>query len=94
MLACLNEALRYYPPVPGAMFRQVPKGGATVSGQFIPEDTAVGVGQWAINRAPNLWTDPMGFHPERFLGDPKFAGDRLDAMQPFSTGPRNCIGKK
>lgn len=76
------------------MLRHVPKGGATVSGHFLPEDTLVGVWQYAINIAPDLWTDPMGFHPERFMGDPKFANDKLDAMQPFSTGPRNCIGKK
>ena len=94
MLACLNEGLRHYPPVAGLLPRQVPKGGAMVLDRFIPEDTAVGVGQWAINHAPELWTDPMGYHPERFLGDPKFAGDKLDAMQPFSIGPRNCIGKK
>ncbi|RYP29493.1 hypothetical protein DL767_006683 [Monosporascus sp. MG133] len=93
MLACLNEALRMYPPVSVAMPRQAPKGGGIVSGHFVPEGTEVGVWQLAINHAPELWADPKSFHPERFLGDPRFANDRLDAMQPFSTGPRNCIGK-
>jgi cytochrome P450 len=37
MLACLNEALRSYPPVPFGMPRQVPSGGAAVAGEFIPE---------------------------------------------------------
>lgn len=40
------------------------------------------------------FTEPFAFRPERFLGDPKYAGDSLDALQPFSVGPRNCIGKK
>ncbi|RYP59422.1 hypothetical protein DL769_008539 [Monosporascus sp. CRB-8-3] len=93
MLACLNEALRCYPPVATGLPRLVPKGGAYVAGQFIPESTAVSVWQWAINRDPKYWTEPTKFTPERFLGDPRYAGDRLDAMQPFSVGPRNCIGK-
>ncbi|KAK6062962.1 cytochrome P450 [Seiridium cupressi] len=93
MLACLNETLRCYPPVATGMPRCVPKGGAMVAGRFIPEGVTTAVWQWAINHEPRCWTDPYGFHPERFLGDPKFEKDNLDAMQPFSTGPRNCIGK-
>lgn len=94
MLACLNEALRRYPPIAGVLPRQVPKGGAMVAGRFVSEGTVIGIPQWAINHSPDLWTDPMEYHPERFLGDPKYAGDRLDSMQPFSIGPRNCVGKK
>ncbi|RYO89206.1 hypothetical protein DL766_003612 [Monosporascus sp. MC13-8B] len=93
MLACLNETLRCYPPVALGLPRQVPKGGAYVAGQFIPESTVVAVWQWAINYDPKYWTEPTTFAPERFLGDPRYKGDRLEAMQPFSTGPRNCIGK-
>lgn len=37
MLACLNEAMRLYPPVPIGMPRVVPKGGAKVAGTFVPE---------------------------------------------------------
>lgn len=38
MLACLDEALRVYPPVPLGLPRVVPKGGCEITGQFIPED--------------------------------------------------------
>ncbi|KAH6647193.1 cytochrome P450 [Truncatella angustata] len=93
MLACLNETLRHYPPVGIGLPRQSPKGGAMVAGHFIPEGTVTAVWQWAINHDPNHWTKPMEFHPERFLNDPIFKGDKLDAMQPFSMGPRNCIGR-
>lgn len=56
--------------------------------------TQLGVWQWAINRHPAYWTHPDDYIPERWLGkDERFAGDRLDAMQPFSVGPRNCIGR-
>ncbi|KAK8868212.1 cytochrome P450 [Apiospora arundinis] len=96
MLACLNECLRMYPPVAGGLPRVVPAGGATVAGRFVPEGAVVGVWQWAINHDERFWTDPWEFHPERFLpheGDSRYRNDVLDAMQPFSTGPRNCIGK-
>lgn len=94
MLACLNESLRRYPPVAIGMPRISPEGGATVAGHFVPGGTTVAVWQWAINHHPAFWTTPKEFHPERFLDDPRFANDRFDAMQPFSVGPRNCIGKK
>lgn len=93
MLACLDESLRRYPPVVIGLPRLAPKGGAQVAGHFVPAGTRVAVWQYAASHDPALWTDPHGFHPERFLGDPRFARDTLDAMQPFSLGPRNCIGK-
>ncbi|KAK0625034.1 putative cytochrome P450 [Bombardia bombarda] len=93
MLACINEGLRRYSPVPIGMPREAPKGGVTVAGEFVPEGTMVAVWQWATHHSEENWTDPFGFHPERFLHDPKFASDRLDSLQPFSVGPRNCIGK-
>ena len=37
---------------------------------------------------------PYEFIPERWLGDPEFDSDRKDALQPFSYGPRACIGRK
>jgi cytochrome P450 len=38
--------------------------------------------------------NPFTYDPSRFLGKPEHSTDRLDAMQPFSVGPRSCIGKK
>jgi cytochrome P450 len=40
MLACLNEALRMYPPVPIGLPRVVPKGGHTIAGHWVPEDVS------------------------------------------------------
>ena len=37
--------------------------------------------------------DPSQFVPERFLGDEKYKDDQIAVLQPFSYGPRNCIGK-
>ncbi|KAI1425886.1 cytochrome P450 [Xylaria sp. FL1777] len=93
MLACLNESLRQYPPVVAGLPRKSPKGGAMVDDRFIPEDTIVSVVQWAVNHDEHYWTEPQKFAPERWLNDPKYKHDQLDAMQSFSVGPRNCIGR-
>ncbi|OTB20736.1 hypothetical protein K445DRAFT_313217 [Daldinia sp. EC12] len=93
MLACLNESLRQYPPVSNDLPRCVPKGGAEIVGKHLPEGTVCSVFQWAINYDERWWKNPYKFAPERWLGDPEYKDDRQDAMQPFSHGPRNCIGK-
>ncbi|KAI1123503.1 cytochrome p450 monooxygenase [Nemania abortiva] len=93
MLACLNETFRLYPPVPIGLPRIVPKGGGNIAGHWVPQDTAVSVWQLAANYSSKNFTRPLGFHPERFLGDPEFAKDDLSVVQPFSIGPRNCVGK-
>lgn len=41
MLACLNEALRCYPPVTFGMPRVVPKGGADVAGHSVPQGVRI-----------------------------------------------------
>lgn len=40
LLACLDEALRMYPPVPTGLPRVVPKGGATIAGSYVPEEVS------------------------------------------------------
>ncbi|KAI1193961.1 cytochrome p450 monooxygenase [Nemania serpens] len=93
MLACLNESFRLYPPVPVGLPRVVPKGGNKVAGHWIPQDMTVSVWQLAANYSARNFTKPEEFRPERFLGDPEFSNDSLDVVQPFSVGPRNCIGR-
>nr|AJW31700.1 tri11 protein [Trichoderma brevicompactum] len=93
MLAVLDEVMRLYPPVVAGLPRLTAEGGAVIAGQYVPENTFVEVWQWPLFHNPNYWEQPEDFIPERWLGDPKFANDRRDAFQPFSTGPRNCVGK-
>lgn len=92
--AVLEESLRICPPGPGAFPRQVPVGGRIVCGNFVAGGTAVGVHQLSINRSPLNFTDPDSFVPERWLGEEKYQSDKRTAVNPFSFGPRNCIGKK
>lgn len=37
LVACLEEGLRIYPPVPTGLPRRVPPGGDTIAGKFVPE---------------------------------------------------------
>jgi cytochrome P450 len=91
--AILNETFRMYPPVPSSLPRIVPKGGASVAGTYIAADARIGIPQYVAYRSPRNFTDPEKYAPERFLGDPQYADDKRSVIQPFSTGPRNCIGQ-
>jgi cytochrome P450 len=41
MLACLDEAMRMYPPVANGLPRLSPEGGASVLGEYIPTNVSV-----------------------------------------------------
>ncbi|KAI8952146.1 cytochrome P450 [Xylaria longipes] len=92
-LAVLRETMRIYPPVPVMAPRQVPRGGGTVDGRYLPEGTKIGCCQYAVNHLESNFRHPEQFIPERFMGYGAFRNDQFDAFQPFSVGPRNCIGK-
>ncbi|KAL4917342.1 cytochrome P450 [Aspergillus aurantiobrunneus] len=92
LAAVIQEALRLYPPVPIGLPRVVPEGGAIVNGQFIPAGTSVTVSHLAAYTAPKNFQDPEVFIPERFIHREAYYGQH-EVLQPFSHGPRNCIGK-
>ncbi|KAM7194018.1 Cytochrome P450 [Naviculisporaceae sp. PSN 640] len=100
MLAVINESLRLYPPVVTSLVREVPKGcgGVKVADWHIPEGSLVEVQQYSANHSKDNWEDPWAFKPERFLEESQRDGEEagrnvLEALQAFSLGPRNCIGK-
>ncbi|TLD24226.1 hypothetical protein PspLS_06433 [Pyricularia sp. CBS 133598] len=96
LLACVEEALRVYPPLAQPHYRIVPRGGATVNGEYLPEDMVVSVPKYAVARSHLNFHRPDDFVPERWLGDGErgeFANDQRDASQPFSVGPRACIAR-
>ncbi|KAJ5348301.1 uncharacterized protein N7506_001554 [Penicillium brevicompactum] len=92
-LAVLTETFRMYPPVPVGLPRIVDAQGDMISGNWVPGGTAVSVSQFSANRLSTNFTDAESFIPERHLDDPRFVNDSKNAMQPFSFGPRNCIGR-
>ena len=66
--------------------------GNMIAGRFVPGKTLVSVSQKACFSSAENFRDPNEFVPERWLGDERYKNDRKNALQPFSVGPRNCIG--
>ncbi|KAI0805846.1 cytochrome P450 [Xylaria sp. FL0064] len=98
--ACIDEALRMSPPVPGTLWRQQVTGNDTrsdplvIDGVVIPPDTHIGVDTYALQHNEAYFPEPFVFKPERFL-DKESPAARLakDAFAPFSIGARGCLGK-
>ncbi|KAJ3544836.1 hypothetical protein NM208_g1879 [Fusarium decemcellulare] len=93
LAAVLEEGLRLYSPAVAQFPRQVPKGGATIDGGYVPGGTSVGVNHYAAYHSVLNFSRPNEFIPERFIDVAEFPDDRREVLQPFSVGPRNCIGR-
>lgn len=94
--AFIEETMRLFHPIPSPVPRVITKGGDVIGGHFLPAGTVVNINHYAMYRSKQYWTLPDSFIPERFLGDARFANDinAKKIFQPFSAGPRNCIGKR
>jgi cytochrome P450 len=97
--ACIDETMRMTPPVAGALPRQVLPGGMDIDGRQIPAGVDVGVPIYAIHHNSDYFPQPFDYIPERWLSDqsvnPLHANLAAahSAYNPFSIGPRGCIGK-
>lgn len=54
--------------------------------------TIVSTNPFAASMSSQNFLNPWKFDPERWLGEEK--GDTMGASQPFSLGPRSCLGKR
>ncbi|KAK3638980.1 hypothetical protein LTR56_012703 [Elasticomyces elasticus] len=92
--ACVEEALRLYPPSPTGLERITPLQGIAIGGQAVPGGVRVSVAPLAANKSPASFTNPEAFVPERWLKtDSTYADDDHAASQAFSVGPNACIGR-
>lgn len=103
--ACIDEAMRMSPPVPGLLDRLVLPGGATIDGHQIPTGTTVGVPIYAVHHNEAYYPDSFSYIPERwlsgtessatagFLITPTSVEVAKSAFHAFSSGPRGCVGK-
>ncbi|RDW56936.1 hypothetical protein BP5796_13003 [Coleophoma crateriformis] len=93
--AVLEEGLRIYPSVPLGLSRKTPPAGTVINGKFVPGDVSVAVHHLSTYHSARNFFEPKTFVPERWLPNPpeQYANDNKAAWNPFSTGPRNCVGK-
>ncbi|KAI0628543.1 high nitrogen upregulated cytochrome P450 monooxygenase 2 [Trametes polyzona] len=94
LTACINEALRLYPPVPGGMQRQVPHHGqgATLGPYFVPAGTALYLHPYSLHRDPRHFSPrPNDFSPERWLRPLPLPGlPSSDPATPGESGERHA----
>ncbi|KAL1962642.1 hypothetical protein VTN77DRAFT_9356 [Rasamsonia byssochlamydoides] len=93
--AVINEAMRIHPATGFILERRVPKGGITLHGIHLPEDTVVGVNSWVLHRNKDVFGDDVhSFRPERWIdGDEERLKEMRRNLFTFGYGPRICIGK-
>jgi len=89
----INEALRMHSTSAIGLPRIVPEGGLHVCGKFFPAGTVLSVPSYTIHRDKDIWGDDAEdvFRPERFFEQDQ--GDIQKTFNPFSYGPRACVGK-
>ncbi|KAK2024329.1 isotrichodermin C-15 hydroxylase [Colletotrichum zoysiae] len=91
--ACIREALRIYPAVPSTVPRITPPEGNMIFGEYVPPGTILDIWQWPMSTNEEYFQDANKFIPERWLGDAAYDRDQKEASQPFSLGPRDCLGR-
>ncbi len=82
----VKESLRIFPPAP--LNHRITARDSALADYQIPAGTEILSSIYHTHRMPELYPDPLSFRPERWAG--------LDpgpyAFNPFSAGPRMCIG--
>ncbi|BCS28412.1 cytochrome P450 [Aspergillus puulaauensis] len=93
MGACVEEALRMSPGVPGFLTREAPQG-ASIDGYYFAPHVQVAIPTWTMHRNPDVYPEPQIFKPERWMVDSDVERQKLrSSYYPFSMGTRGCIGK-
>lgn len=91
--AVINESLRVHSTSALGLPRIVPEGGLHVAGKFFPQGTVLSVPSYTIHRDTAVWGPDAetAFKPERFFDQDQ--GLIQKTFNPFSYGPRACVGK-
>ena len=91
--AVIKEAMRIHPSVGLTMPRNVPDGGATISGFYFPAGYRIGVNPAVVHFDKGVFgNDAVVFNPDRWL-DSEAATGMEKATLTFGGGSRTCIGK-
>ncbi|KAI9787993.1 MAG: hypothetical protein M1816_007297 [Peltula sp. TS41687] len=87
--AVISEGLRIIPPGSQGLPRISP--GMYVDGVWVPKGVEMYTSAWSVTHDEQYFHEPFKFKPERWI-DPDCT-DVKEASQPFSLGPRGCIGR-
>ncbi|KAL8737125.1 MAG: hypothetical protein Q9181_001996 [Wetmoreana brouardii] len=88
--AVISEGLRTYPSGSQGFPRVSP--GAVIADHWVPKGAEVYTSAWTLTHHERNFQEPFSFKPGRWL-DPANT-DVKEASQPFSLGPRGCLGRK
>lgn len=92
--AVITEALRAHGATGFVLEREVPKGGETIAGQFIPAGTIVGINSWVMHANKQVYgEDAESFRPERWFESEERVREMKRCNMAFGAGPRVCIGR-
>ncbi|KXN74696.1 cytochrome P450 [Conidiobolus coronatus NRRL 28638] len=89
--AAILEAMRMHPVASGALPREVPEGGITINGHYLPPKTVIAIDIYTQNNDPNFWENPRKFDLSRWLGPN--AEINKNRLFTFGIGTRSCIGR-
>ncbi|KAJ5983199.1 hypothetical protein N7481_005298 [Penicillium waksmanii] len=94
--AVMKEALRMHSATGLPMWREVPAGGAEISGRYFPAGTIIGANTWVAHYDDRVFPDAKSFRPERWLeaeSNPEKQKEMNQMYMPFGLGSRTCLGK-
>lgn len=90
--AVINEALRIHSTSSIGLPRIAPEGGLTIQGIHFAQGTVLSVPSYTIHRDTKVWgEDADVFRPERWFERDNATLQK--AFNPFSYGPRACVGR-
>jgi benzoate 4-monooxygenase len=91
--AVINEALRIHSTSGIGLPRQIPADspGLNIAGYYFPAGTVLSVPNYTMHHSREIWgPDADEFRPERWE---KLTPRQKGAFNPFSYGPRACVGR-
>lgn len=89
--ACLDEALRLWPPTSHGLPRETPPEGMAIADHYIQGGVTVSMPAIVAHRNEMLFPDADKYIPERWFGEP--GKDLQPYFIAFSAGARGCIGR-
>jgi cytochrome P450 len=100
--ACIDEAMRMSPGVPGLLPREVLSNGVTIAGEWFAPGTDLGASHYAMHHNEELYPESFAYRPQRWIIGDSVDGHVTSAEDvaraesgfcPFSVGQRGCVGK-